>query len=214
MKIMNGQKIIDQCLIFESQDTRGDLGKAIAEAVSGYSPGDLKKIQWNFSGRIRNINPLYRSKLERTVNGHLSETWEKIRIMNQQGSFSPMKEPLPEDAKQFWNIAAAECSSGEPEKDRIRFLKYLLAGFCIFVMNVPPHPVGMPFPGGDKVQLIDGIYYCPVREKSGDVDSALCPFCPARQTPEIGYLKPPRDGNTRRKQEFIKDTYEHHHFNG
>lgn len=206
--------IRDWCVRLESQNLRGDLGEAIAEAVSGYSPGDLKKMQWNFSGRIRNINPLYRRQLEKTVNGHLTETWEKIRLMNQQGSFSSMKEPLAEDAKQFWKIAVAECSSGEPEKDRIRFLKYLLAGFCIFVMNVPPHPVGMPFPGGDKVQLIDGIYYCPVRTKAGDVDSALCPFCPARQTPEIGYLKPPRDGSVRRKQEFIRDTYDHHHFNG
>lgn len=211
---MNEVKIEELCRIFGSQKTRGDLGNAIASAVSDYSPGDLKKMQWNFSGKIRSINPIYRKQLEKIVNGHMNETRERIRLMNQTGSFSAMKEPLPGEAKKYWAMVAEKCSPGEPEKDRIRFLKYLLAGFCIFVQEVPPHPAGMPFPGGDQVRLIDGIYYCPVRTKAEDVDSALCPFCPARQTPEVGYLKPPRDGNARRKQEFIKDTYDHHYFNG
>ncbi len=72
----------------------------------------------------------------------------------------------------------------------------------------------MPFPGGDRVAVVEGTYYCPVREKANDVDAALCPFCPALQTPEIGYLKPPVKGSEYRKQEFIRTTYEHHHFNG
>jgi uncharacterized protein (UPF0305 family) len=96
----------------------------------------------------------------------------------------------------------------------MRFLNYLLAAFCMFVLNEPGHPVGTPFPGGDAVQLIDGIYYCPVREKAGDVDSALCPFCPARQTPGIGYLRPPVNGSEHRKQEFIDNCYRFHNFNG
>jgi uncharacterized protein (UPF0305 family) len=48
------------------------------------------------------------------------------------------------------------------------------------------HPVGTPFFRGDKVEVIDGIYYCPVRTKANDVDAALCPFSLACQTPEIG----------------------------
>ena len=96
----------------------------------------------------------------------------------------------------------------------LRFLKFLLAGFCMFVQELPGHPVGMPFPGGDKVEIIDGTYYCPVREKANDVDAALCPFCPALQTPEIGYLKPPVNASKHRKQEFIRETYDRHHFNG
>jgi hypothetical protein len=72
----------------------------------------------------------------------------------------------------------------------------------------------MPFPGGDKVEIIDGTYYCPVRDKANDVDAALCPFCPALQTPEIGYLKPPVNASRHRKQEYIRETYDRHHFNG
>jgi len=68
--------------------------------------------------------------------------------------------------------------------------------------------------GGEKVKVIDGVYYCPVREKANDVDSALCPFCPALQTPEMGYLKPPMDAGRHRKEEFLRQTFDRHHYNG
>ena len=134
--------------------------------------------------------------------------------MNQQGKFSRMGEPLSKDAATYWKMVAARCSGGDVEKVRLRFLKYLLSGFCMFVQQHPGHPVGMPFPGGDRVQVIDGVYYCPVREKANDVDSALCPFCPALQTPEMGYLKPPVNASRHRKDEFLRQTFDRHHYNG
>lgn len=112
----------------------------------------------------------------------------------------------------YWNMVAMQCTVGGDV--RLRFLKFLLAGFCMLVQELPGHPVGMPFPGGDKVAVIEGVYYCPVREKANDVDAALCPFCPALVTPEIGYLKPPVNASEHRKQEFIRNCYDHHHFNG
>ena len=111
-------------------------------------------------------------------------------------------------------MVIGQCTATGDSNPRIRFLNYLLAAFCMFVLDEPGHPVGTPFPGGDTVQLIDGIYYCPVREKAGDVDAALCPFCPARQTPDIGYLRPPVNGSEHRKQEFIDNCYRYHNFNG
>ncbi|WAI02196.1 DUF2115 domain-containing protein [Methanogenium organophilum] len=211
---MTEEGVDTDCSRLALQQTRGDLGREIAAIVLRYSPRDLKKMQWNFSGKIRKIDPIYRKKLEKLVTGHLLATWEDIRLMNQQGAFAAMREPVPETTGEYWTMVAENCSSGEGEKDRLRFLKFLLAGFCMFVRTIPPHPVGMPFPGGDTVQLIEGTYYCPVRTKANDVDSALCPFCPAHQTPEVGYLKPPVKGSTHRKQEFIRNTYEFHHFNG
>lgn len=211
---MTEEDITFECSRLASIRIRGELGKAIAASISNYTSRDLKRMQTNFSGKIRNINPLYRRQLEKNINGHMVDTWEKIRLMNQQGSFQPMKESLSGDAEKYWSMVGDKCSTGDYAGDRIRFLKYLLAGFCIFVLKIPPHPVGMVFPGGDKIQLIDGIYYCPVREKAGDVDSALCPFCPAKQTPEIGYLKPPREGSAHRKQEFLRKTFDFHHYNG
>ncbi len=211
---MNHDEIAGICSRLGSLKTRGELGQAIAGIVLSYSPGDLERMRWNFSGAIKDINPELRKKLEETITAHLHGTYQALRLMNQQRNFARMREPLAKDAGAYWKMVAVQCSPDDAEKVRLRFLKFLLSGFCMFVQELPGHPVGMPFPGGDRVAIIDGIYYCPVREKANDVDSALCPFCPALQTPEMGYLKPPVKGSRHRKQEFLRQTFDRHHYNG
>jgi len=208
------EKIRSDCDRLASCTTRGDLGSAIAKIVLAYSPRDLQQMRWNFSENIRDIDPAYRKNLEATITAHLHGTYQNIRLMDQQGVFAGMRAPVPEKTKAYFAMIAGQCSSGEDESIRLRFLKFLLSGFCMLVQELPGHPAGMPFPGGDRVQLIDGVYYCPVRTKANDVDSALCPFCPARQTPEVGYLKPPVNASEHQKQEFIRNCYDFHNFNG
>jgi uncharacterized protein (UPF0305 family) len=207
-------KIPGECDLLGSMKTRGDLGTAIAAIVLAYSPRDLQQMKWNFSEKIRDISPGYRKRLEETITGYLHGTYQNVRLMNQQGAFLTMREPVPSDAPAYWKMVASQCMAGDEGEDRLRLLKFLLAGFCMFVQGLPGHPVGMPFPGGDKVEVIDGVYYCPVRTKANDVDAALCPFCPALQTLGIGYLKPPVNASEHRKQEFIKNCYDFHNFNG
>lgn len=211
---MYTEEIAGTCSRLASLKTRGELGHAIAGIVLSYSPKDLQRMRWNFTGKIQDMPLELRNKLEETITGHLHGTYQALRLNNQQGTFSHMGEPLPKDVGAYWKMVAAQCSTGDPEKVRLRFLKFLLSGFCIFVQELPGHPVGMPFPGGEKVKVIDGVYYCPVREKANDVDSALCPFCPALQTPEIGYLKPPVGAGKHRKEEFLRQTFDRHHYNG
>jgi hypothetical protein len=209
---MNAEQISNNCEKLRCMKNRGELGQAIATLVLTYSPRDLETMRWNFSGAIHAINPEYRKILEECITGHLQGIYQALRLMNQQGGFTRLREIPAPGAGDYWKMVAVQCARGGDV--RLRFLKFLLEGFCMFVQGLPGHPAGMPFPGGDKVAVIDGIYYCPVREKANDVDAALCPFCPAFQTPEIGYLKPPVNSSERRKQEFIRDTYDHHHFNG
>ncbi|MDD3090885.1 MAG: DUF2115 domain-containing protein [Methanoregulaceae archaeon] len=211
---MNHEDIAGKCLELGKKTTRGELGQTIAEIVLSYSTRDLQQMRWNFSGSIHDFNPELRKRLEETITAHLHGTYQTLRLMNQQGTFSRMDGPLAKNAREYWNMVAAQCSSGEAEKVRLRFLKYLLSGFCMFVQDLPGHPVGMQFPGGDRVQFVDGVYYCPVREKANDVDSALCPFCPALQTPGMGYLKPPVRASRQRKEEFLRQTFDKHHYNG
>ncbi len=211
---MDHDQIAHECSTLGSKKTRGELGTAIAAIVLSYSPRDVQQMRRNFSRTIRDFPPEYRERLEETVVGHLHGTYQAVRRMQELRNFSRMREPLAPEATGFWKMVAAQCAAGDEEQVRARFLKFLLEGFCMFVQGLPGHPVGMPFPGGDRVAVVEGVYYCPVREKANDVDAALCPFCPALQTPEIGYLKPPVKGSEYRKQEFIRTTYEHHHFNG
>ena len=211
---MNHDEIAGICSRLGSLKIRGELGQAIAGIVLSSSPGDLERMRWNFAGAIRDINPELRTQLEETTTAHLHGTYQALRLMNQQGNFTRMREPLAKDAGAYWQMVAVQCSPDDAEKVRLRFLKFLLSGFCMFVQELPGHPVGMPFPGGDRVAIIDGVYYCPVREKANDVDSALCRFCPALQTPEVAYLKPPVKGSRHRKQEFLRQTFGRHHYNG
>ncbi|MCX6701121.1 MAG: DUF2115 domain-containing protein [Methanomicrobiales archaeon] len=212
---MDGKQIAGECSTLMSKETRGELGQAIAAIALMYSPRDLQEMRWNFSDTIQNFNPDYREKLEETITAHLHGTYQAIRRMHELKNFVQMREALAVNAGDYWKMVAAQCSFGGDETViRLRFLKFLIAGFCMFVQRLPGHPVGMPFPGGDTVGVIDGVYYCPVREKANDVDAALCPFCPALQTPEIGYLKPPLNASQHRKQEFIHNCYDHHNFNG
>jgi uncharacterized protein (UPF0305 family) len=202
------------CNNLASLKTIGELGNCIATYVLAYSPRDLEKMRWNFSEKLKDYSPELRKTLEESITAHLHGTYQQIRLMNQQGVFASMQESLPINTSDFWRMVALHCSSGDEKGDRLRLLKFLLSGFCMLVLKIPGHPVGMPFPGGDIVDFIDGRYYCPVRTKANDVDGALCPFCPAEQTPEIGYLRPPVHASENRKQEYIKNCYDYHHFNG
>jgi len=211
---MNHEDIAGTCAMLGAIDTRGELGQAIADIVLSYSPRDLQRMRWNFASKVKGINPDTRKRLEETITGYLHGTYEALWRMDQGGVFSRMDDPLAYHARAYWKMVAVQCSAGEAEKVRLRFLKFLLSGFCMFVLELPGHPPGMPFPGGDKVEVIQGVYYCPVREREKDVDSALCPFCPALQTPETGYLKPPVNASKHRKEEFLRQTFDKHHYNG
>ena len=204
-----------QCRELKGAKTRGELGERIARLVLAYSPADIQRMKRNFETKVKDLSPDYRDRLTRKINEHLLGTFQRIRLAQQQGIFRTMHTPVPDDLKNYWDMVAArcrdDCTADEPA---VRFLKYLLAGYCMLVLDEPAHPVGTPFPGGDEVELTAGVYYCPVREKAGDVDAALCPFCPARQTPVIGYLRPATRLTDRTNQEFIDNCYWYHNFNG
>lgn len=203
-----------ECQDLQMAATRGDLGKKIASLVLRHSPADIQQMKRNFGTKVQEFTPEYRDRLTQKINEHLIGTYQTIRLRHQQGSFSHLCQPVTQEQKSYWDMVISQCAETRTGNPRICFLNYLLAAFCMFVLEEPGHPVGTPFPGGDTVQQIDGTFYCPVRDKAGDVDSALCPYCPARQTPGIGYLRPPVNGSEHRKQEFIDNCYRFHNFNG
>ncbi len=210
-----GTTISQICLDLQLAKNRGDLAERISLLVLQHSPLDIQRMKQNFSNNIEDIPPEYRDHLAKKITEHLLGTYQRIRLLQQQGVFKTMHEPVTDQQRKYWDMAGEQCRHNTREDESlIRFLKYLLAGFCMLVLHEPGHPAGTPFPGGDTVQFIGGIYYCPVREKANDVDAALCPFCPALQTPEIGYLRPPVNSSEHRKQEFIEHCHKFHNFNG
>jgi uncharacterized protein (UPF0305 family) len=208
-------EIAARCCELAEAATRGGLGSRIAPLVLRHSPSDIQRMKRNFETKIQDLDPAYRERLARKINEHLLGTYQRIRLDDQQGIHKTLKEPVTEEQKNYWDMVAGQCRTEDGgDAPKIRFLKYLLAGYCMLVLDEPGHPVGTPFPGGDEVEFTDGVCYCPVREKAGDVDAALCPFCPAKQTPGIGYLRPATKPTDRNRQEFIDNCYRYHNFNG
>ncbi|MDD5141855.1 DUF2115 domain-containing protein [Methanoregula sp.] len=204
-----------QCRELREAKTCGELGEQIARLVLTHSPADIQQMKRNFETKVRDLDPVYREKVTAKITGHLLGTYQRIRLDNQQGVYKTLKEPILPEKKKYWEMVAGQCGDEDGgDAPAIRFLKYLLAGYSMLVLEEPGHAVGTPFPGGDEIELVNGVYYCPVREKAGDVDAALCPFCPAKQTPSIGYLCPATKPTERNKQEFIDNCYRYHNFNG
>jgi uncharacterized protein (UPF0305 family) len=101
-------------------------------------------------------------------------------------------------------MVAEACTERAREKDpKYLYLKYLLAGFTMFVLTEPAHPVGTPFPGGQIVDEWEGTYLCPVRDMADDVPYALCPYCPAIQSTEPTYPEMRARRLERRRQECL-----------
>jgi hypothetical protein len=190
-----GATLAQKCLDLHQAKNRGDLGECIVLLVLQHSPVEFLRMKKNFSNKIQDITPEYRDRLAKKITEHLLGTYQRIRLFQQQGVFKTMHEPVTEQQKKYWDMSGEQCREDDGGDDpSIRFLKYLLAG--------------------DSVQFTGGVYYCPVREKANDVDAALCPFCPALQTLEIGYLRPPINPSVHRKQEFVEHCHKFHNFNG
>ena len=131
--------------------TQGELGKAIASLVLSYSTRDLQQMRWNFSGAIQDINPELRKKLEETITGHLHGTYQALRLMDQQGSFTPYERTcLQRMRREYWKMVVVQCSAGDAEQVRLRFLKFLISGFCMFVQDLPATRSACRFPAGTR----------------------------------------------------------------
>ena len=55
-------------------------------------------------------------------------------------------------------------------------LSKIVVPYLVFIVEMPLHPVGMKFPGGNLVIKRNGNYYCPVKDKQ-DNEYSLCEFC-------------------------------------
>jgi uncharacterized protein (UPF0305 family) len=211
----SAETISRQCSDLRAAKTRGELGTAIARIVLVHSPKEIQQMKSNFDTKVRDLTPEYRDRLSAKITEHLLGTFQRIRLDDQQGTLRTLNQAIPDDQRGYWDMVGRQCSGdGEADVPALRFLKYLLAGYCMLVLDEPGHPAGTPFPGGDEVEFMDGVYYCPVKDKEGDVDAALCLWCPARQTPAIGYLRPATRPTGRNRQEFIDNCYRYHNFNG
>jgi uncharacterized protein (UPF0305 family) len=180
------------CARMKGVHTRGELGLFIAREVSHYSMYDLQVIGGKLRREVDRLPSPYREAVRPYFEAQLFGMHHTLLAMQRAGVFQKMQAPIAdrEAFLRFCELVPPGCFSWDRGAElhshfyrpRHRLFYYLLAGFAMFALGRPGHPVGMPFPGGFTVEERNGSYLCPVRDKEKEVAHSLCNVCPARQS--------------------------------
>jgi len=162
--------------------TKEGLAAVIAEEIATYTLHDLQELRGSVERDLRHVPPHYRAKIQPKMMEHLFNTHHVIMMRHRKGRFGDLRSPVEGKLGEFCDMLLDLPNRQEDWDLRLALFYYLIAAFTMFVCELPGHPVGTPFPGGFYVEERGGTYYCPVREKEDDVESSICPFCPAEQS--------------------------------
>ena len=186
--------IQDAALRIRSAPTRGELGTILAHEVQQYSLFDLQIIGGRLYNEIEKLPSPYREAIRPYFNKQLFGKHHELLTLHKRGAFGRMNTPLtdPETFQKFCDMLPEGCFAWNDASERNPYFRnpknrlfyYLIAAFSMFVLDEPGHPVGMPFPGGFKVEQRGRDYYCLIRDKEKDLVHSICNFCPAKQTEE------------------------------
>lgn len=173
--------IEETCAALGAARTKADLLATVAGALALCSITDIEAMVRNFEKKTETLDPGYRRRLIPKVREETVGAYHDLLLLCREGEVpeGPVAADLPAYAAMVADACRTREGAGKPAD--LLFLTYLLAAFTMYVRGRPAHPPGTPFPGGLEVYEEGGEYYCPVREKEGDVPYSLCPFCPARQ---------------------------------
>ncbi len=171
--------------------SKGDLGAILAEEVGRYSPRDLQIIGGRLYAEMIQLPAPYQNQIRPYITEQLFGAHHHLLAMYRSGRFSSMTEPITDRATfvEFCDMIPEGCFRWDESLERIPFrytpwhraFYYLISAFTIFVLDRPGHPVGMPFPGGFRVEERNGSFYCLIRDREKEVPFSICNFCPALQ---------------------------------
>jgi uncharacterized protein (UPF0305 family) len=178
----------------QSARTKGELGTILAEEISRYSLFDLQIIGGRLNSEIEKLPSPYREAIRPHFREQLFGKHHQLLLMNRNGAFDRLCDPVGDwdSFREFcqmlpegilaWNDRTERNPYFRNPKNRLFY--YLIAAFTMFVLEEPGHPVGMPFPGGFKVEQRGKDYYCLIRDKEKEIFYSICNFCPALQSEE------------------------------
>ncbi len=170
------------CDRLRSATTRAELAEILYREVSDYSLFDLQAVRGRVEQDLRSVPAGYRRRLYPRMIEMIFETHHTLIASMRRGNPDMPDEPLAEEFQDFARMIEKTCLAQDEGERHLELLYFLLAAFNMFVLGRPGHPTGTPFPGGLEVEVRDGEYLCPIREKADDVENALCPYCPAKQS--------------------------------
>lgn len=169
---------------------KGKLLAVLQSEATRYTPDDLEIMMQKYDEKIRTLPLEYRDELKKYARIQITDGYN--RLVTATIDKIHRKERLATTWQDYVGFVMQECRSGN---QRLRSLKYLIAAYVMYIEEKPPHPVGMPFPGGIAVECFEGVYYCPVKDTWMNEATALCKFCSAVQSRDrdMNLSKPERD---------------------
>jgi uncharacterized protein (UPF0305 family) len=177
-----------------SARTKGELGTILADEVLSYTIFDLQVIGGRLNYDLEKLPSLYREAIRPFFHEQHFGKHHQLLSLHRTGRLKAMDSPLtdPDTFIRFCDMITDGCFAWDDSSERNPYFKnpknrlfyYLISAFTMFVLDEPGHPVGMPFPGGFKVEKRGRDYYCLIRDKEKDVFYSICNFCPAHQSEE------------------------------
>ena len=170
-------------------DKKGALGQTLALEAQRYSIMDIQRISAGLAREVNDLPSPYKEKITPYFIEQFFMRYYRLVGMNDSGAFKSLTEEIKEKKLYLDYCEATEKAVRDPEAHRSvgehdpqhGLFYFIVNCFAMFVLEEPGHPVGMPFPGGFKVEKRDGTYYCPIREKEKDLPDSICNFCPCKQ---------------------------------
>lgn len=193
------------CHRMQAAMTKTDLLRIISDEVAAYDLRDLEIMNTRFQRKVKDLPENYRDRLLESVKEEIFGAHHRLILLSRNGADLDQGEVPARESTAYWAMVAEVCTERAREGKELKYvyLKYLLAGFVMFVLTEPAHPVGTPFPGGQIVDEWEGTYLCPVRDMADDVPYALCPYCPAIQSTEPTFPEMRTRRLERRRQECL-----------
>jgi len=171
---------------------KGALGTIIAEEVLTYSMFELQIIGGRLNVEIAKLPYPYRERVRPYLRDQIFGAYHTLLSQYRTGTFQKMTSSFrdPDLFASYCQMIPDGCTAWDermwknPEiwSPKHRLFYYLISAYTMFVEDLPGHPVGMPFPGGQFVERRGREYYCPIREKEKDVFFSICNYCPAKPT--------------------------------
>jgi len=184
--------IRDICEQLKASSTKGELAEKIARELDKYSVFALQVICGRLHHEVERLPSPYREAVRPFFIQQLFGAHHQIMLMFRNGSLWNLRETFKDQLliSEYFLMVQKACFSRETQSEYVPgfnspyqgLFYFLIAAFQMFILEVPGHPVGMPFPGGFRVEDRDGVYFCPVRDKEKEVPYSICNFCPAKQT--------------------------------
>jgi uncharacterized protein (UPF0305 family) len=158
----------------------------LGEELSVYPLNTLEQLMASFEKKAQDIPVHYRNQLLPKIHEEICGAYHDLMASFREGD--ELSGTVSSSWQKYWKMVFQTCKiRAHTKSPRNLFCKYLITGGTMYVFERPGHPIGTPFPGGQIVDSLDGVVYCPVRDMADDVESALCPFCPAVQSDEPIY---------------------------